>query len=175
MKSISLLLSLFLATNVFAQEIVKSCKTKLSFPGTEEIYNTNLTVIKKGNSLAVKTWQQSDRGGPIKEFEEVATVAEFQIRRELIAQASKLPEDYQLIAKLNPGEYYIAHAVMLESDPIFAGEFRSGIELTEIAKIKAYQLGKATHMGQAAIVEAYDQNGDEMGSFFGGFIVTPCL
>ncbi len=79
-----------------------------------------------------------------------------------------------LSLELNFAEKLIAHAMMLEAEPTLSTFMSSGIELEKVRSARTFTFGEATNMGSTTVVEALDENGTLLGSFLGGFIVTPC-
>ena len=78
------------------------------------------------------------------------------------------------LEKLNPVERVIAHAMILTEDPILAGTQGAGLDLKLIRSAKVYTIGATDGMGVFAIVEARNKSGKTLGSFVGGFLVSPC-
>jgi hypothetical protein len=75
---------------------------------------------------------------------------------------------------LNLGERLIVHAMLLTSDPAMSDLFNAGMDLKAVRSVKIYTIGAPAQFGIAAIVEAQDESGKDLGSFLGGFIVSPC-
>jgi hypothetical protein len=69
-------------------------------------------------------------------------------------------------SNLNIAEGLIVHAMTMESDPLFAGNFSSGINLKKVRSGRVYLIGEPTDMGMTAVVEAKDEQGKTLGSYF---------
>jgi hypothetical protein len=62
----------------------------------------------------------------------------------------------------------------LERDSVYEGKISSGVDLKKVQVVKIYTIGKVTGMGSATVVEALDKDKKFLGSFLGGFLVSPC-
>jgi hypothetical protein len=62
----------------------------------------------------------------------------------------------------------------LENDLDFEGQFTTGINLKKVDSAWVFTIGEVTNMGGTSIVEARDAKGKTLGSFLGGFLVSPC-
>lgn len=78
------------------------------------------------------------------------------------------------LEKLNPVERIIAHAMILTEDPILEGTQDAGLDLKLVRSAKVYMIGATDGMGVFAIVDARNKAGKALGSFVGGFLVSPC-
>lgn len=78
------------------------------------------------------------------------------------------------ISLLNEGENVIAHALFATNDPVLGNVFEAGVDLRKIRSLKLNTIGEVSDMGRLAVIEALDENGKDMGSFIGGFLVRPC-
>lgn len=77
--------------------------------------------------------------------------------------------------KLNDAEKLVSHAQMMLADPIFEGKMSvGGFDLKKVRSAKVYAVGEGADIGLSSVVEARDGNGKVLGTFFGGFYVTPC-
>lgn len=170
MKNIVLLYSLLfiISLPVFAgeKELIKSCSTVLTMPETTQKVDTKIDIFKNDSALIATITQKSDSGTG--SYNDEAQIDEFKVQAGLIADLGLS------IDNLNLAEKLIVHALTLTEDPIFKGTFSAGLDLRKVRSAKVYIVGKPTNMGLAAIVEAKDESGNDLGSFFGGFLVTPC-
>ncbi|MGZ3770991.1 MAG: hypothetical protein ACXVCP_15500 [Bdellovibrio sp.] len=175
MKTTSLI-SLFLVLTSFSafaqgqgKKLIKTCSTVLVMPGNPDEIETKIEIFKKGDSFTATVTQKIE--GQQESYEDVAEVAEHQIQEGLKKDND---ESGQNIDGLNLGESLIVQAMTLTQDPSMEGKFNAGFDLKKVSSAKVYTVGKPTHMGLTAIVEAKDKSGKALGSFFGGFVVTPC-
>jgi hypothetical protein len=101
---------------------------------------------------------------------------------EVSARTFEGPVRDNLTANSNPDddsltdvERLILHAMSLTSDPQVKKVFSSGIDLSKVRSVKAITLAEnPTDIGSVTIVEAKDAEGKVLGSFLGGFLVSPC-
>ncbi len=68
----------------------------------------------------------------------------------------------------------IVHPIKLTEDPDFQGAYSTGIDLYKVRSAKMFTIGDRTNMGSSTIIEAKDANGQVIGSFLGGFLISPC-
>lgn len=169
MKSILVVTAILLGANAaLAQEqIIKECSTSAKQMDTGTRVDSKIQIISKAGTLSARTTQTMD--GMSTTFEESAKIVEDSVRENLPTDVES-PE----IGNLNQAESMIAHALMLTNDPIFEGEFSAGFDLTKVRSAKLYVMGEVTNMGASAIVEARDAKNQLLGSFLGGFLVSPC-
>ena len=169
MRSASVVFALitFITMNAFAADktLVKSCSSDIGLPGEASV-PTVVEIYKTGTKFVGITKQQTNQG-PVTNSDE-ATITEHSIRAGLEADIENFPED------LNMGEMLVTHALALTTDPIFEGQISAGLDLTKVRSAKVYLIGEMTKFGGMAIVEASDESGSALGSFLGGFIVSPC-
>lgn len=167
----TLLCSLLLMTSysVLAKdEIVKSCSTIISMPGEPQKIESQFKIVKRNGVHVAKIAQKS--GGEIVNSEDEVTIQEFKVKSGLKGDLSNDDD----LDKLNEGEKIITHALSLTGDPELKGAFSAGIDLSKVRSAKIYTVGKTTKFGSASIVEARDEAGKIIGSFLGGFLVSPC-
>ena len=83
--------------------------------------------------------------------------------------SASILESDQFDDDINDGERFIVHALAMES------MMSSGIELKNVRSLTIYKfIEEGVNIGMTAFAEASDQKGDMMGSFMGGFFVSPC-
>lgn len=170
MKKIVALSSLLLAASgasAFAAvaPVIKTCATDLRFPETEA-QPLVIYVLKDGEGY--KAQLTKTVGEHSATHEEPVEISEHAIREGLSKDNDPYNND------LNPGELLISHAMEMSTNPIFEGTMSTGMDLSAVRKVKVYGIGKVTNMGRAAIVEASSADGKILGSFLGGFLVSPC-
>jgi hypothetical protein len=146
-------------------------------PETIKICSTTVTSLKDASLVPMKITIQNQMDGRIKgtilqsvdgaesKYEEEVSILDNPVRGDLNADSN--------VAELNKSEIYILHAMRL-SAPEFGGIYTSGVELEKVRHAKVYLLGKSTKMGAIAVVETQDELGRDLGSFLGGFLVSPC-
>jgi azurin len=167
MKFTILALALVCSAPVFAAEtVVKSCSVSMKQLDGGGIVNMKMEVLAKEDGTFFSRISQDMNGMPMAS-DDVASVSEAVLREGLTAETD--PSD------LNMGERLIVHAMLLTQSPEMAGMFTAGLDLSLVRSVKMYVIGEATNMGSATIVEARDAAGNELGSFLGGFLVSPCL
>lgn len=162
-------LALSLATSAMAREsIVKSCSTRMSIPGEDLTFQTDVTIFQSGPSLIAEVKQKND--GIENSFADQVTIEEHSVRENL--NSSILMSDE--IDKINLAERVIVHAMALSEGAVFEESFSAGIDLKKVRSAKLFIIGEKTEMGLSVIVEAKDVRGHILGSFMGGFLVSPC-
>ncbi len=142
---------------------VKTCNTTLSMPGETPV-PTKMEIIEVEGKLVAKVTQKVD--GQTVSYEEAASVADFPVREGLTETSE--------VENLNTAETLVVHAMTLENDPVFEGKIRSGVALKKVRSARVYTVGETTNMGGTAIVEARDAKNKALGSYLGGFLVSPC-
>ena len=162
MKTVFLLVGLF-ALNLNAAPI-KVCDTVLTMPGETPVPML-VEVFKVNNSYEAKVTQTFDGGVSVQT--EVVTLSAHSIQPNL--NSSMIEEE-----NLNLAEGLIVHAMFLSEDPTFGGAFTAGFDLKKAASAKVYQIGESGNMGAVAILEAFDSQKKPLGSFLGGFLLSPC-
>lgn len=150
------------------EELVKSCSTVISMPGEPQKIESQFKIIKKNGAYIAKIAQKS--GDQIAHSEDEVTVQEFKVKSGLKADLSNDDD----VEKLNEAEKIITHALSVTGDPEMKGVFSAGIDLSKVRSAKIYTVGKTTRFGSASIVEAKDEAGKIIGTFLGGFLVSPC-
>jgi aconitase B len=168
MKSSILFCSLLVLTALPAfaseQKVVKSCSTVLGMPGQEIQIETKIDIVQTGGALKAIVTQNG------RSYEDQASVLEASVQEGLNGELD------ESIDNLNLAEKLITHAISLTEDPIInmQGSLSAGMDLRKVRSAKVYTVGESTGMGLTAIVEAKDEAGKDLGSFFGGFLVSPC-
>lgn len=162
-------LALLLTTSAMAREsIVKSCSTKISIPGEDVTSQTDITISQSGPILTANIKQTND--GLKNSYADQVTIEEHAVRENL--NSSILMSDE--IDKINLAERVIVHAMALSEGAVFEESFSAGLDLKKIRSAKLFIIGEQTEMGLSVIVEAKDLRGNILGSFMGGFLVSPC-
>lgn len=138
--------------------LVKSCDTVLVTDDSEVAMK--IEIFKLQNKLSANITQE---GGTLTE---TVDLIENTVRAGITINSE--------LEKLNPVERVIAHAMILTEDPILAGTQNAGLDLKLIRSAKVYTIGATDGMGVFAVVEAKNKAGKMMGSFVGGFLVSPC-
>lgn len=165
MKTMILTGLMVLSSSAFAQEVVvKECSVTMKQLESNKTVDMTMKVIAKGSSHSAVITQTSE--GITGSYNDVAEIQEQSVRANLTTQSN--PDD------LNQAESLIVHAMTLQEDPVFQGAYSAGIDLKQVRSAKMYTLGKKTNMGSSTIVEARDANNQVLGSFLGGFLVSPC-
>ncbi len=169
MKNTSLFctLLLFACQPTFAAEktLVKTCSTTLTMPGQPLSIETQIEVFKNGDSLIATVSQKSD--GQASSYEDVVEFIEEKVQAGLTAELGDTEN-------LNLAEKLIVHALVLTEDPVMENTYSAGFDLRKVRSAKVYTIGSPTNMGLTAVVEAKDESGNDLGSFFGGFLVSAC-
>ena len=166
-----------LSSQAFSQDLVKSCTFK--FDDDYAGFSTNTFEVRKiGNTY--KGTMITEVAGQTTSMEDAVSIEDYKIRAGLTPE---MIEDEEVGSKLNFGEGLIVHAMALTGD-IDMGEedapemnpFSAGLDLTKVRSVRVYKaVGEEGDIGAAAIIEAKDQSGKDLGSFMGGFLVLPCL
>lgn len=158
-------LLLVLAIPAFAApNTIKTCATTIVSPDGTQSIPTVFDIIERDGAL-VSASTQTLNDQPVTR-EESAAIEEHSVRPGLSPESN--------VADLNTAETLIVHAMTLGTIPGLKDTQIAGVDLQAIRSAKIYLMGKATHMGLSAIVEAKDQDGKVLGSFMGGFLVSPC-
>jgi hypothetical protein len=156
MKTALILATLF-SSSLFAGTI-KTCSTTLEMPEMPAI-PSKFEIIEEGGTLKAKVTQKVE--GETSSYDDTATLAEYSVREGLTEESN--PEE------LNAGENLVVHAMTLEGMGM-----SSGVSLKKVRYAKVYTIGEVTNMGGTAIVEARDSKNKLLGSYLGGFLVSPC-
>ena len=165
---ISLFLSLMIATSGHAASPVKECKISMKQLDGDKNVKMNIQIFAESNgTYQAKVTNQVEGEAEVENTDSVS------FEQMAVVENGMKKDPYQ--DKMTKAESILAHAHMLETDPVFQGMFSSGVYLTEVRFVKLYTIGKETKFGSATVVEAYDSKGVLMGSFLGGFLVSPCL
>lgn len=163
-------LALTFTTTVMASEgtLIKSCSTSLGMPGEEIAVETNISVFKNDSALSAIVSQTTN--GHQMSYGEQVVIEEHKVKAGLNSEILMSDE----IDNLNTAEKVIVHAMALSEGPDFEDSFSAGLDLTKVRSAKLYIVGEQSNMGMSVIVEAKDANGKNLGSFLGGFLVSPC-
>ncbi|MBC7427929.1 MAG: hypothetical protein H7336_04900 [Bacteriovorax sp.] len=168
MKNAMMFCSLLVLTSLPAMAaqsvLVKSCLTTLSMPDSGDKVETKIDIVKEGTTLKAIVTQNGNT------YKDVAVVEADSVQAGLNAGQLETAE----IDSMNLAERLITHAIAITEDPIMEGAFSVGLELKDVRSATVYSVGIAGNMGMTAIVEAKDGSGKDMGSFLGGFLVSPC-
>lgn len=174
MKSTLLSVAVFFAsTGALAQAqaqnaVVKECSVTMKQLESDKTVDMTMQVTAKGNNSFSALITQTVDGVTGFFYNNVVEVSEENVRADLSAQS----DVYEL--DLNQAERLIVHAMLLSEEPVFQGAFSTGIDLKKVRSAKMYTIGQKTNMGSATIVEARDVDNQVLGSFLGGFLVSPC-
>lgn len=157
MKTLMTISLLSLSLNLFAAPI-KTCKTVLQMPEETPIPST--FVINQVDGKLSATIIQKIEGETVS-YQDTASVGDFPVREGLTEESD--PDG------LNTAENLVIHAMSVEGLGL-----KSGINLSKVRAAKVFSIGEVTNMGGTAIVEARDGKGKLLGSYLGGFLVSPC-
>lgn len=157
----------FLACNLsFAETNVITCSTELP------------NMMEGKGTISTKVEVLEDKG---EEFARITQLGHsYNDSVEILNQDVRagLPEDLtqrNSSEDFNMAEMLIIHAKTMENDPVFEGMFSTGIEdLTLVRSATLYVVGETGNMGGTVLVDAKDADGNSLGVFLGGFLVTPC-
>lgn len=158
-------LSLMTASAFASDQIIKTCKTSLrSLDNEDLVIQATIKIIKRGDSYVARLTQNVQ--GHSQEFEQKTLISEDSVRAGLTGD-----EDADT---LNTSEKLIVHAMSLEAIDPEKKVFDAGLDLSAVRSAKVYNFSKEGEMGMISVVEAKDEKGLVLGSFFGGFMVSPC-
>ncbi len=151
----------FISISLWATaETVKVCDTTISFEG--KVQQFVMKVNSNVNSQFSGEIQVTDI--EVIRYEKVEK-ATYQVREGLSSNIL----DTNRIDDLNKGEQFVVHAMAIEK------LMSSGIDLKAIHIIDIYKfIEENVNIGITAFAEASDIEGKIMGSFMGGFFVSPC-
>jgi hypothetical protein len=158
MKNLITLIVLSFSMNLFAAPI-KTCNTVLKVPEEAPIPST-FVINEVDGKLSATVTQKIE--GETTSYEDTAAVGDFTVRE-------GLNEETDPDSGLNNAELLVVHAMSVESLGL-----KSGIVLSKVRGAKVFTIGEFTNMGGTAIVEARDGKGKILGSYLGGFLVSPC-
>lgn len=168
-----LLLSLNAAYATPSQQLIRVCDTVITMPGNNDDLReipTTVEFYKNGNKYSSKTIQTMD-GMSIPQEDAAEVIKGLVVRPNL--SVDDMERDLDDL-NMNIGEQMILHAKALTEDPVFRGAFSTGMNLNNVRNVDVYIVGEQTNMGSVAVIEARDDRGLSMGSFLGGFLVSPC-
>ncbi len=151
------------ASPALGSEVVKTCSTELGLPGQASV-KSRIQIVREGDVVSANIVQQIE--GEKVSFVEPAEISEHAVREGLSAESN--------VDELNLAEKLVTHAIILGQNPELADSSKAGFDLTKVRSAKVYVVGKLVRMGMSAIIEAKDESGKDLGSFFGGFLVGPC-
>jgi hypothetical protein len=156
-----------LTTSAFAGSIVKTCDTKMLLE--DKMIPTLIKISSSNGKYTSEMIEVIDGKEAI--FKDEVLVNEFDVS----AKAFTIDIESPQIDKLNAGERYIVHALAMTSDPEMKDTMSAGLNLLKVRHVRIYELqGEENDMFKVAIIEAKDMSGRDLGSFFGGFLVSPC-
>jgi hypothetical protein len=150
--------------NAFASDqVIKNCNTSLRSLDHEDIVvNYQFKIIKRNNKLLARISQEGSQ-----DLEQNASIIEEKVRKGLTG-------DLDDVDSLNTAEKLITHAMSLEEVDPEKKYFDTGLDLRAVRSAKVYDFSVTGDMGMMAIVEAKDETGKVLGSYLGGFMVSPC-
>jgi len=140
---------------------IKTCTADV--PSLEDNNRTQRTTFQIFRDKAVI---EITVDGEKSSYEDKAKIEKHKVRAGLSADSNGV----------NIGEALIINALSLENDPIFAGRFSSGLNLSKVRTVNVYIVGSVPTdaVGITAIVEAFDELNNPLGSFLAGFLIAPC-
>jgi|GEM_PF-5350534 len=147
---------------------IKTCKTTLSIPDSKNVLKVTVTFSQFGsNYQAQLTDHSSEFGANSSTFP--AVVMNETVREGL--NGDSLSE----VESLNEAEKFISHAIMLETNPVFKGAFKSGIDLAAVRSATVFLVKEpGVNIGATAVIESRDSSGKVLGSFLGGLLIGAC-
>ena len=155
------------SANSFAEDVViKSCSVSMPMLTDGKFVNVTMEVLSKADGSLYSRVTQ-DVNGKREVREEIAEVSDATVREGLTAEMFE--ED------LNRAERLIVHAMAMAQESDLAAMFSPGFDLKPVRSAKMFVVGETTNMGSTTIIEAKDAEGKILGSFLGGFLVSPCL
>ena len=160
---------LMLASSVYANpKLIKSCSTS----STLEDVKVEMTIDFVRDTAGLTAVNRTSVNGQEMVLRQEARVTKFDVRAGLTAQILE-SEDFD---DLNEAEQLIVHALMLTESPEMKGTQNAGLNLRKISSAKIFTVNEEVevNIGQVSVVEAYDKSGKNLGSFLGGFLVSPC-
>lgn len=146
-------------------EALKTCTTDLKFPDKDEKIKTTemiFEIFNKDGNLSAKVTQLGET-----QTTNDVTITEGNIRDNL--RAADAYDD-----SLTDTERLVLHAMTVTQEPSLKDIMNAGLDLDAVKSAKVYTVGKPTKFGSTSVVEAKDAKGQEIGSFLGGFMVSPC-
>ena len=168
MKSIITTSLVFLSMTAFADNavLIKQCLVHVPTESEELAIDMNIEMYQnKDQSVLAKITQTE--AGHTSTSEIAAAIVEGPVRANLSADSA--------VEELSQVELLIVHAMMVTTDPDIELLYSAGLDLQKVRSAKIYGvLGEQDDIGSLSVVEAKDENGNDLGSFLGGFIVSPC-
>lgn len=167
MKSLFAIILMCASIAGFASQesIVKTCSTELSMPDMQPV-STKIEIAKNADGEFSAITTQTVDGFSMPRTENAQVFLDQEVRQNVLSASDN--------SDLNLAEKLISHAMLLENDPVFEGSFSTGLDLTKIRSASVFLVGEISNMGGIAIVESKDENGKNIGSFLGGFLISPC-
>lgn len=147
--------------------VVKQCSVNMQDLDSSEILKLDIQIVKLADGALEARLHQIDQGNATVEVEKVELT-------EQVVRPGLEKVDLESNLDLNPVEKLIVHAMSVTADLELQKYFSTGVDLNQVRSAKVYWLGEKTNMGQGAIIEAFDFHHQNLGSFLGGVIVTPC-
>lgn len=157
MKTIIALIAIAFSFHLFATPI-KTCSTVLQIP-EEDAIPSKFEIFESNGSLTAAVTQKIE--GETVSYSEKASVSDHAVQAGLSAETES--------ETLNPAEALVVHAMVLEGLGM-----KSGVNLSKVRGARVFTIGEFSNMGGTAIVEARDIKGKTLGSYLGGFLVSPC-
>ena len=159
MKKIIIIVLSSLVLSVAAHaHIIKTCDALLKTDDSEVAMK--IEILKVANKLSAQITQE---GGTLTE---TVDKIDNPVRAGITIHSE--------LETLHPVERTMAHAMILTEDPILEGTQNAGLDLKLVRSARVYMIGATDGMGVFAIVEARNSTGKTLGSFVGGFLVSPC-
>lgn len=153
----------------FAEETVKTIKEcKVSF--TSLLFNKNVKMdikITQGNDQKLEGKVSQEIDGFSGSFSGSAIIKTYAIRGNLFSHTKAID--------LNEGESLLINSEELLKEPSYKGRFRAGFDLKKIRNVRLYLIGKKTVKGSTVVVEAWGEQKKNLGSFLGGYLLSPCI
>ena len=169
-----LVLPLFFYQLAFGSEkTLMECKTTL--PSVEDgvaPVDMKIEIVSGAGSVKARITEYIV-GGSVA-FEDTVVISEHFVRDNLISNTAVDGLRLLELENLNFAERLLAHAFFLVEDPEFENIFQVGFDLNSVQAATVYTVGEPTNMGGVAIFVARDSLGRDLGSFLGGFTVSPC-
>lgn len=145
--------------------VIKECSVTMKNLESEQTTDMTMQIVQKsGSEIYAKVSQITN--GTAASYNDTAVISDEKIREGLTSESD--------LEDMNYAEALIVHAMMLSEDPIFEGAYSAGFDLKNVRSAKLYTIGETTNMGSSTIVEARNSSGKVLGSFLGGFLVSPC-
>jgi len=158
------LVPMLFTANTNASPLLKKCAVSLKETDFSKPMNLTIRIFSKGRAFSALITQEI--GNEVANFNTFASISEMEVRQNFVNDSNR--------SELNRAERLVRHAMVLTSEPMMKGAYSAGIDLSAVRKARLYTVGDANKMGSTTIVEAYDQKDLLLGSFLGGFFLSPC-